>query len=124
ATPASGAPTGGTSVTLTGSAFSKNNAGTCSVAFGGKPAGNVVILSDTSLRCFAPSGLGGTVVDVTVANANGSGTLEAGFRYQRPPVLTALEPVQGDAHGGPSVTLRGNAVLQVGAGPAPAPVPA
>ena len=54
-TPTSGSPLGGTTVTLNGSGFSTNSAGTNIVLFGGRwPRGPVV--NDGKLTCVAPAG--------------------------------------------------------------------
>ncbi len=114
--PASGSGAGGTLVTLTGSNFTKNSAGSNRVTFGGLVASGVVTVSDTSIRCLAPAGASGSSVDVLVSNANGTGRLDQGYRYNRPPFLVALEPEQGSRAGGTPVTLRGAHFQESGAG--------
>ena len=114
--PASGPAAGGTALTITGSNFTRNSAGPNSVSFGGTPALGVVTLSDTALQCQAPPGNGGASVTVMVSNANGSGALDAGYRYRRAPSLTTLEPAFGPRSGGTLLTLRGAGFLESGAG--------
>src|SRR6185436_1413528 len=69
------------------------------------------VTSDTTLTCRAPAGAAGTTVDVSVSNANGTGTRPAAFRYHAEPTLTAVTPNKGPASGGTSVTLRGSGFL-------------
>jgi len=114
--PDGGPAPGGTVVTLNGANFTRNDAGPCTVTFGGRPATSVVALSDTALRCTTPSGTGGAAVEVRVSNVNGAGTLANAFRYRRVPVLSGLEPPQGPFQGGTLVTLHGGAFSEVGAG--------
>ena len=103
---------GGTQVTLTGSGFTLDSAGTNTVRFGSTPASNVVVLSDTSLRCNAPPGVLNAVVDVSVANANGTGTLVGGFAYSvPPPSLVGITPSSGRA-GAPGTALITGAGFQ------------
>src|SRR5262249_41736741 len=99
---------GGTPVTLTGSGFTANAAGVNNVRFGGIAATGVSVLSDTSLTCFTPPGKANTVVNVTVSNDNGTGTLPLAFTYAQPLTVTTIEPSSGPADGGTSVTLTGS----------------
>jgi large repetitive protein len=72
----------GTSVTITGSGFSKATA----VDFGGTPAASYAIVSGSSITASAPAGSG--VVDVTVTDIHGtSGINEPAdeFTYTAPP---------------------------------------
>jgi len=114
--PASAPASGALVVTLSGSGFQRNGAGTNTVRFGNSTASSVSVLSDTSVRCTLPAGAAGTSVDVSISNANGSGRLALGFRYHRAPELTSLEPTQGPRVGGTSVTLRGGGFLETGTG--------
>ena len=114
--PVSGPESGGTLVTLTGLNFSMNEAGENRVKFGSLPASGVVTVSDTTIRCFAPEGAGGTSVDVLVANGNGTGLRAQGFRYHRPPDLSSLVPELGPRSGGSLVTLHGSGFRESGAG--------
>src|SRR5262245_3983459 len=114
--PVSGAEAGGTLVTITGTGFTKDAAGTNRVNFGGRPATGVETVSDTTIRCLAPAGTGGARVEVLVTNANGTGRLVQGYRYHRPPVLVSLAPEKGRRGGGAEVTLRGSGFQETGAG--------
>jgi hypothetical protein len=107
-TPAAGRAEGGTRVTLTGSGFSTDEAGTNRVTFGGLPATGVSVLSDSELQCTTPSGVAGATVDVALVNRNGSATLAGSFRYYARPTLAGLSPSSGRAEGGTQVTLTGS----------------
>jgi hypothetical protein len=106
-TPESGPLVGGTRVTLTGLGFLKNSAGSNTVIIGRRPALNVVVVSDTQITCYTPSGDAG-YVDVTVTNSNGSGQLAGGFHYGKlPPAITSVEPNHGPQRGQTLVTVKG-----------------
>lgn len=99
--PATGLARGGSLVTITGTDFDASSdeatgAAEVSVTFGGRPATDVRVLSDTSLTCIVPRGdlLTGKddpetlSVDIVVTNeeqvAPNSGTLVNGYAYRRP----------------------------------------
>ena len=115
--PVSGPEAGGSLVMLSGSHFTRNQAGANAVTFGGVAASSIVTVSDSVIQCRVPAGAAGTSVDVVVSNANGSGRLAQGYRYHRRPALTALEPPTGGREGGTLVTLRGSGFLESGAAP-------
>jgi antibiotic biosynthesis monooxygenase (ABM) superfamily enzyme len=79
--PASGPAAGGTSVTITGLAFT----GATTVAFGSTPA-LFEVNSDTSITAASPAG-GGTV-DVTVTNAVGTSATGSADQFTYIPTLT------------------------------------
>ncbi|WP_342242804.1 IPT/TIG domain-containing protein, partial [Ensifer sp. OTU672] len=74
--PASGSPTGGTSVTITGTGL----AGAATVKFGSAPAASFTVNSDTQITAVAPPGTAGPV-DIVVTTGSGSVTLPNGFSY-------------------------------------------
>lgn len=77
--PNSGPTTGGTAVTIIGENFTEGD----TVSFGGVPARDVVVVSDTEIRATTPAGTG--AVDVTVTNGRGdTATLPDGFGYIAP----------------------------------------
>ena len=83
--PASGPPTGGTNVTITGSDFYSVS----SVTIGGVAATAVVVVSPTSITCTTPAHASG-VVNVVVTTAFGTGTGTGLFTYANlPPVITS-----------------------------------
>jgi len=114
--PARGPDSGGTSVTLTGSGFTGDEAGPNQVHFGGVPALSIVTLNSTTITCVTPAGTAATDVEVSVTNANGTHALPAAFRYFAPPVLTGLAPARGPAAGGTTVTISGSGFLDPDAG--------
>ncbi len=102
--PSSGAPGGGTVVTVTGSNFV---AGT-TLALGTQTASLVTVLSATQLTAVVPAGTAG-VVSATVQNPDGqSTTLPGAFRYVEAPTLAAISPSSGDVSGGTVVRLTGS----------------
>jgi hypothetical protein len=75
-----GSTFGGTPLTLTGTGFTANEAGTNTVTVGGQACTGANAVSDTEIDCTSPAGTAGTV-DVVVTNANGVATLEGGYTY-------------------------------------------
>ena len=96
--PASGSMQGGTAVILTGSGFTT----VTQVEFGGTPAPQFTVNSDTEIVAISPSGQG--VVDVGVVNAAGASST-ASFTYL--PIVTGISPDNGTALGGDSVIVSG-----------------
>ena len=81
--PTFGPSSGGNTVILTGSSFISSNT---TVNFGGIPATNVVVLSDTMISVTAPAGTG--TVDVTVTTPFGTTPIVPADQYtyvQAPP---------------------------------------
>jgi hypothetical protein len=105
-TPASGSPSGGTAVTITGTSFV---VGGTEVFFGGKAAGSVRVASPTSLTCTTPPGTFGAQVDVVIRTPGGvSGGLPAPtFTYLDPPTVTKIDKNRGPSAGGDTVTVTG-----------------
>jgi hypothetical protein len=81
--PARVGTTGGRTVTLTGTGFTANMAGTNTVTIGGAPATGVMALSDTQITCVTPPGTAGPKT-VVLNNANGMATLANGITYVTP----------------------------------------
>ncbi|WP_055550440.1 IPT/TIG domain-containing protein [Streptomyces sp. NBRC 110028] len=101
--PAQGAPSGSTPVTITGSGF----IGVTAVRFGPNLATNVVVVSDTQITAKTPAGAG--TVKVTVTGPTGTSTQNVFFTYTTvvAPTLTSLSPASGPASGGNTVTING-----------------
>ncbi|NOT31806.1 MAG: hypothetical protein HOP15_15280, partial [Planctomycetes bacterium] len=114
--PASGAAAGQARITLTGSGFLNDQAGTPNITFGGLPATSVSVVGDQLVRCNAPVGTAGQSVDVVLVNARGSATLAGSYRYHARPRITAVAPQRGTFRGGTAVTLTGAGFLVDGAG--------
>lgn len=88
--PASGIPTGGTNVTITGTGFfdETGSADVNAVYFGTMPATNVTAICDSSINVTAPAGTG--KVDVTVATNYGTSATSSAdqFTYKLSPTFT------------------------------------
>lgn len=97
--PAGGPPTGGTTVTITGTGLT----GATSVKFGATDATWFNVDSATKIRATAPAGTG--TVDIVVANPAGTDTLAAAYTYKTAPTITSLSPTYGSA--GDTVTIKG-----------------
>ena len=99
-TPNQGPVAGGTTVTLTGSAFT----GATAVHFGAASAA-FTLVSATQATATAPAGVAGTVnVTITTPGGTSAGVL---YSYVPAPALSAVAPTQGPLAGGNSVTLTG-----------------
>ncbi len=117
--PVAGSLAGGTSVTITGTAF----AGASIVDFGTTAASNLVINSSTSITVTAPAGSG--TADITVTTPVGTSATSAAdeFSYEAAPAITAVAPVAGLTSGGTTVTVTGTGFAHtssVGFGSSPA----
>lgn len=101
--PASGATTGGTITTLTGTNFFPF----ATVRFGANYATQVTVVNSTTITCRTPSGPA-TQVNVTVRNTdNNSVTLTNGYTYTLAPTVSAVTPAAGPMGGGQTVTITG-----------------
>jgi hypothetical protein len=105
--PNTGSTAGGTSATITGSAFT----GATGVSFGGVAATSFTVNSDTSISAVSPSQGAGTV-DVTVTTYSGTSATSAAdhFTYTPAPMpaVTGITPTSGPACGGTTVTVLGS----------------
>ena len=103
-TPENGPPVGGTSVSITGAAFT----GATAVSFGTNAA-VFTVLSDSTITANAPAqALAGTV-DVTVTNQDGTSVTSVNdqYTYTAAPTVVAVSPNSGPTPGGTNVTLTG-----------------
>ena len=100
--PPAGPVAGGTLVTLTGTGLT----GTTGVTFDGVAATGVTVVDATTLTALTPGHAAGAV-DVSVTTVGGSGTLDDGFTYVAPPTLASVNPADGPAAGGTTVTITG-----------------
>jgi len=91
----------GTTVTLTGSAFT----GATAVGFNGTAATSFAVVSDTSITAVAPSGV--TSGPIAVTTPGGTATSATGFTVVPAPTITGFNPSSGGA--GSTVTLTGTA---------------
>jgi hypothetical protein len=99
--PSTGPRGGGTSVTITGAAFT----GATAVTIGGAAATGVSV-TDTQITATTPARTAGTAV-VTVTTPWGSGTNTTGFTYIVAPAIISVEQNSGPLAGGTSVTITG-----------------
>ena len=101
--PNTGPPSGGTSVTITGTNFS----GATAVRFGSNAAGSFTINSATQITATSPAGIG--TLDVTVTTAAGTSATSSAdrFTYAPVPTVTNVNPNTGPPSGGTSVTITG-----------------
>ena len=105
--PNSGAPAGGTSVTISGS----NLTGATAVKFGTVPATSFTVTSSTSITAITPPGAAG-FVSVSVTGPAGTATQPSGFNYaSTEPKITGVFPSSGSAAGGNSVSISGQNLL-------------
>lgn len=108
--PTSGPTTGGTTVVITGTGFT----GVTAVRFGEKNALSFTVNSSTQITAVAPSGVSGSVVDVTVTTSSGTSTTGAQTKYTYgPPIVTSLTPSAGPAGGGTAVVITGSGFVGV-----------
>ena len=103
--PTSGPAAGGTTLAITGTAFTAATA----VSFGGDAAANFTVNSDTSITAVSPPASGGTV-DVTVANAGGTSAASPDdlFTFIAAPAVSGISPSSGPVSGGTTVTITGS----------------
>ena len=118
--PASGPVTGGASVTITGAYFAPG----ASVTFGGAPAQNVTVASDTKITAIVPPHTAPGAVTVTVVYQGLSGTLADGYTYGIVNPLPPSKPTTSPSPGGPPspVPLQRPAAAST-PGSAPNPLP-
>jgi hypothetical protein len=112
--PVAGNIAGGTSLTITGTGLLR----TTGVNFGGSPASDVTIASDTSITCLTPASVRG-FIDVTAAKAVGSSTLHEAFSFIDPAIVAIswanlqYPPSMSAIAGSPSALVFGR-VLKTG----------
>ena len=105
--PASGPTAGGTTVTLTGTAFADG----ATVTFGGTAASSVTFVNSTTLTAVTPARAAGAV-DVVVTNSDATNaTLPGAFTYIAPPTISSISPTSGKTGGGTAVTITGTGFL-------------
>jgi hypothetical protein len=101
--PSSGPLAGGTTVSITGTAFT----GATAVNFGSTPALSYTVNNATSITATSPAGTG--TVDITVTTSGGTsatGTADR-FTYVPVPTVTGISPSTGPAAGGTTVSITG-----------------
>lgn len=106
--PNGGSSLGGTSITMTGTGFQADDAGTNEVLIGGVPATDVVVVADGQITFTSPPGVPATLVGVAVSNENGGASLSDSFTIHPLPSLTNVDPPTGSSDGGTVLTLIGS----------------
>ena len=100
-TPSHGATTGGTILSLAGTALT----GTTQVTIGGVALTNLRVVSATAVTGVVPAGAAGAAALVV---STSGGTASSTFRYVQPPAITSVLPATGPVAGGTSLTLGGS----------------
>jgi len=102
---ASGPPTGGTGVTVSGSGFTPS----ATVSVGGTAAAAVTYLGPKAIEITTPAG-GPGLADVVVHTAGGDSATGAAdqFFFGTTPVITGLSTTEGPAAGGTQLTITGS----------------
>jgi hypothetical protein len=115
-TPPGNNPVGGGTITVNGTGFTQGRAGLTHLSFGGTPATNVVVSSDTQLTATIPAGTLGNnsseMVDVTTTTPGGTSATSSADRFTyfyTPPTVTSVSPSAGPFGGGTSVSITGRA---------------
>jgi hypothetical protein len=109
-TPNTGSADGFSDVTILGASFT----GTKAVKFGGKAATYFSVQGNGTIAAGVPPGRPGTGVDVVVTTGGGSSAKTSADMYTYAPLATgsplvsAIDPSQGPAAGGTSVTIYGS----------------
>jgi len=103
--PAAGPETGGTPVSITGTAFT----GATAVNFSSTAALSYAVINATSITAVSPAGTG--TVDITVTTSGGTSATGAAdqFMFVPAPAVTGISPAAGPAAGGTSVSITGTA---------------
>jgi hypothetical protein len=102
--PSAGSPSGGTTVTLTGSGFT----GTAGVAFGQHQAATFTVNSDTQITVTSPPGAGTADIVVTTTKGISATSSADQFLYADAPAVQSLAMTSGPAGGGTSVVITGS----------------
>jgi hypothetical protein len=103
--PSSGPPAGGTTVTITGGAFT----GATKVVFGGVAATSFNVVSDTQIIAVSPAQTGAHYIVVTGPGGTSALVGAAIYTYKvAAPAITSISPSSGPLAGGTSVTITGS----------------
>ena len=96
--PTSGPAAGGTTLTITGTAFTNAMA----VTFGSTPAASFTVNGDTSITAISPAASAGTV-DITVTTAGGTSSASSNdqFAFIAAPAVSGVSPDNGTSMVGP-----------------------
>jgi hypothetical protein len=107
--PAVGHVSGGTTVTITG----RNFINATSANLGGLNLTNLTVVNDSTITGDTAARTAGVaVVDITVIDPLGIGTLVNGFTYTDTPTIASIAPFQVLHTGGATVTITGTKFVQ------------
>lgn len=101
--PSQGPTTGGTTVTLTGTAMT----GSTTVRFGSTNATSFIVNSATQITAVSPPRAAGAVAVIVVHPTGNSNSVTFTYVVAQVPVVTGVAPSNGPTSGGTSVTLTG-----------------
>jgi hypothetical protein len=102
--PSAGPALGGTTVTLTGTAFT----GATNVSFGSVPATSFTVVSPTEITAVSPAQTPrGTDIFVTTPDGTSPATIPDEFTYISYPAIADVSPNTGPTAGGTTVTITG-----------------
>jgi len=105
--PKAGPPTGGTSITISGTNFT----GATAVKFGTTNAKSFEVNSATTITAVSPAG--SNVVDVTVSTPGGTSATSAADLFSYLPTVTNVNPNTGPQAGGTTATITGTNFIGV-----------
>jgi IPT/TIG domain len=101
--PQGGTPSGGTTVTITGTNFASG----ATVSFNGSACNNVIVTDQTSLTCVTPASSVGAAL-VVITNVDGQAASDSTFfSYAFPPVISSVSTTYGPMGGGTVVNITG-----------------
>lgn len=104
--PAVGASSGNTLVTISGTNFLSGT----SVSIGGTPCTTVTVATATSLTCRTGVHAAGTGA-ITVTNSDGQSGTGSSYLYQDAPAITSVSPATSGTAGGQAITITGTGFL-------------
>ncbi len=114
--PDSGSTNGGQAVTITGDFFTTAG-GALTVKFGTAPGVNVMRTDDQTLTCITPISNVNGLVDVSVSNENGTGTLPNAYTFiAPPPSIASVTPPSTPENTSTNITIQGQGFMNFGAG--------
>jgi Domain of unknown function (DUF1929)/IPT/TIG domain/Glyoxal oxidase N-terminus len=106
--PNSGAASGGTSVTITGTGFLSG----ATVSLGGTGATGVSVVNSSTITATTAAHSAGAVTVAVTNTDSQSGSLANGYTYVNPaPTVASITPAAGTANGGTAVTITGTGFL-------------
>lgn len=118
-TPSSGATTGGTALTITGTGFRSDATVNLAPSGGGSgiSATHVSVISATQITAITPSVTGAASYNVIVTTSAGSSAAATGNKFTYGvlvPTANSVSPASGTAGGGTTITVTGSGFLSSG----------